>query len=177
MWRTAHLRDQSGFTLVELLIVVGMIGILSVAILATLNPIDQIQKGKDAKRKSDLAQIHRALELYYQDWGRYPPHTFNYSGAVNYQIISTDANDPVKEWGTSWTPYMERLPKDENSQKRYLYYSPDQQLFYLYASLDRGGKDPQVCNGGRACGNVPANTTCGGTNVCNYGVSSLNTAP
>jgi prepilin-type N-terminal cleavage/methylation domain-containing protein len=54
-----------GFTLVELLIVIALIGILSVAVLSTLNPIEQTNKASDAKYKNDAAEILGALERYY----------------------------------------------------------------------------------------------------------------
>lgn len=165
--------SHSGFTLVELLVVIGTIGILSVALLATLNPIEQIQKGKDAKRKSDLAQVAKALEIYYQDRGRYPAHS---TPSPLYRIVRLDGT--AAAWGEAFDPYMSKLPQDENQARTYLYYAPDPQRFYLFASLERGAKDQQACNGGLACLNVPQNVFCGSSRfVCNYGISSSNTSP
>ena len=52
-----------GFTLIELLVVIAIIGILSSVVLASLNSARQ--KGRDARRISDLKQIQLALELCY----------------------------------------------------------------------------------------------------------------
>jgi prepilin-type N-terminal cleavage/methylation domain-containing protein len=52
-----------GFTLIELLVVIAIIGLLSSVILASLNGARQ--KGRDARRLSDLKQLQVALELYY----------------------------------------------------------------------------------------------------------------
>ena len=52
-----------GFTLIELLVVIAIIGILSSIVLASLNSARQ--KGRDARRVSDLKQLQLALELYY----------------------------------------------------------------------------------------------------------------
>ena len=52
-----------GFTLIELLVVIAIIGILSSVVLASLNSARQ--KGRDAKRISDVKQLQLALELYY----------------------------------------------------------------------------------------------------------------
>lgn len=69
---------RKGFTLIELLVVIGILGILVITLLATINPIAQLQKANDAHRKSDLESIQRALELYYQDKGTYPPSSGNF---------------------------------------------------------------------------------------------------
>jgi prepilin-type N-terminal cleavage/methylation domain-containing protein len=60
-----------GFTLVELLIVIALIGILSVAVLSTINPIEQANKARDAKYKNDAAEILNALERYYASQQKY----------------------------------------------------------------------------------------------------------
>ena len=161
---------KKGFTLVEMLVVIGIISILSAFIIATLNPFEQFRKASDTQRKSDLAQVQRALEAYYQDFGRYPTASAN-------KIVYN--SNPVS-WGTAFAPYIDVLPKDPNSQKKYVYVvSNDGQSYWLYSALDRGSKDPQACNGGNACGglllNGISNTACGLT--CNYGVSSPNVSP
>lgn len=167
------MKNIKGFTLIELLLVVGILGILSAAILAILDPISQFQKGNDSKRKSDLSQIQKAIEIYYQDKGRYPRST----GSIYYCL--QDFFSPFTYYcgGSSWSPYMNVVPKDPNSSKRYIYNaSSDGQTYWIYASLERGGKDPQACNsGGTDCPNVPAANACGG--ACNYGVASTNTQP
>lgn len=61
---------SKGFTLIELLVVVAIIGILSSIVLASLNSARQ--KGRDARRVSDLKQLQLALELYYDANGAYP---------------------------------------------------------------------------------------------------------
>lgn len=157
--------------MVELLIVVGIIGVLSAAILMTLNPIDQIQKGRDAQRKSDLSQIQKALESYYQDNGRYPSHS-------NYKIVRLDGS--VADWGSAWQPYMAKLPKDsqESGSRRYIYYAgSDGQSYRLYSDLERGSKDPQACAGvcSGAASITELDSICAGG--CNYGVTSPNVSP
>jgi len=62
---------KKGFTLIELIVAIGIISILATFVLTALNPMAQFEKAQDVKRKSDLAQIARALEVYYQDNGKY----------------------------------------------------------------------------------------------------------
>ena len=64
-------QNNRAFTLIELLVVVAIIGILSSVVLASLNSARE--KARDSRRLSDVRQIQTALDLYYQDYGRYPP--------------------------------------------------------------------------------------------------------
>jgi prepilin-type N-terminal cleavage/methylation domain-containing protein len=61
-----------GFTLVELLIVITLIAILAVAIVATLNPIEQINRARDARYKNDASELLAAIERYYASTQEYP---------------------------------------------------------------------------------------------------------
>jgi prepilin-type N-terminal cleavage/methylation domain-containing protein len=61
---------SKGFTLIELLVVIAIIGLLASIILASLNTAQQ--KGRDARRISDLKEIQLALELYYDANSTYP---------------------------------------------------------------------------------------------------------
>jgi len=61
-----------GFTLVELLIVIALIGVLAAALVATLNPIEQINKARDARFKNDASELLAALERYYASTQSYP---------------------------------------------------------------------------------------------------------
>jgi type II secretion system protein G len=165
---------QKGLTLIELIVVIAIVGIFAAAVIAALNPFEQLKKSTDAKRKSDIAQLQRALELYYQDRGRYPTSSADYKIYINPQTIN---------WGSAWQPYISKLPADPNLSHTYIYYSPataNGQTYYIYANLERGAKDSQVCNAGNACASMstsgfPAANACGAT--CNYGVSSANVSP
>lgn len=61
-----------GFTLVELLIVIALIAILSVAVLATINPIEQANKAKDSTVQNDAAEVMNSYERYYANAQAYP---------------------------------------------------------------------------------------------------------
>ncbi len=53
-----------GFTLLELLIVIAIIAILSVALIIVINPAETLKKSRDANRISDLNTIKTALGIY-----------------------------------------------------------------------------------------------------------------
>src|SRR5258708_3928769 len=147
---------NAGFTLIELMIALAIMGMISALLLTQLNPFSQIQKANDARRKSDLSQIQKALELYYNDKGQYPQSN------VNYQIVF--GGSPVL-WGSAWQPYTAKVPADPSTASRiYAYYSTGQ-AYWLYASLERGISDPQVCSSGGTgiCASISANGIAAGS--------------
>lgn len=171
---------EKGFTLIEVMTVVGVIAFVTVALLSIVNPGLQLKKANDTKRKTDLAQIQRGLEVYYNDNGKYPAEALS----CNYSILGNngDFNDCI-EWGKPWTPYMDIIPQDKGSKKYVYHTTVDRQSYYLYASLENTGQNSGICpfnsgTGNNQCPNVPIGATCGGSNdICNYGVSSPNTSP
>lgn len=64
---------QKGFTIVELLIVIVVIGILAALVITTYNGIQQ--KGRNTERTTDLKAVQGQLEAYYASNGRYPSNT------------------------------------------------------------------------------------------------------
>lgn len=60
----SYKKNGAGFTLVELLVVIAVIGILSVGLLVTINPVKQLQKSRDTARKTALKQMHTAIQSY-----------------------------------------------------------------------------------------------------------------
>lgn len=167
---------QTGFTLIEIITAIGVLAILSSVVIAAINPIEQFNKTTDARRKTDLAQIKRALEVYYQDYGRYPEMTP--LGPDQHKICSDLACTQIVEWGQDFRPYMDVLPIEESSSKTYAYWTDSTgQSYAIYASLDRGSRDPQACHTDNSpCTNAELNgIDCGG--VCDYGVTSPNIAP
>jgi len=63
-------KREKGFTLIEILIVVAIIGILSSIVLVGLGSFRS--RGRDARRVADLREVQNALELYYAKTGAYP---------------------------------------------------------------------------------------------------------
>src|SRR3989344_1712300 len=85
-WNINLEKSGAGFTLIELIIVIALISIFIAGAIAVLDPLAQIQKANDARRKSDLTQIQKALESHYDDFQKYPLS----SGSPNYQIQYPD---------------------------------------------------------------------------------------
>jgi type II secretion system protein G len=178
---------KRGFTLVELLVVISILGVLATIGLMTFNSAQA--KGRDAQRKSDLKQISSALELYYNDYGAYPAS----SGANTGQIIGCPTTTgTVCGWGSGQftddkTIYMRQMPKDPMSNQSYYYRGVtvngvENQGFQLYAKLENT-QDATSCIGGD-CGvheDLPEGVVCSSGVVtasdCNFAVTSPNVAP
>lgn len=96
-----------GFTIVELLIVIVVIAILAAITIVAFNGIQK--RGNDSQRKSDIAAIAKALELYYIDNGRYPAG----SGSTTINASwSTTADASWQNLATALAPYAAKLPRD-----------------------------------------------------------------
>lgn len=168
---------NKGFTLIEFIIVFGFIAVLIGGGLIIVDPIAKLQKLNDQRRKSDLLQVAKALNNYYQSFKRYPANPGTCPSS-DYRLIRLDGS--AANWGESFKPYLNLLPKDPNSKNLYVYFVRcDGQAFYLYASLEQGTKDRKACNQGKTCVSLGVNgvrsNACGG--ICNFGVSSPNVSP
>ncbi|HEY4504534.1 MAG TPA: prepilin-type N-terminal cleavage/methylation domain-containing protein [Candidatus Paceibacterota bacterium] len=98
----SQLSTRKGFTLLELLIVIIIIGILAIIFLA--NFIGVRQRANDSRRKADLRQIQAALELYRYDQGSYPssPLPSCPNGTLLYGTTTYMAKIPCDPLGTSY---------------------------------------------------------------------------
>lgn len=124
------MRSAKGFTLVEMLLIIILVGILTTVVILIINPQEQLKKARDARRKDDLAQISKALGNYNLDNGSYPLST------SDYQIEGAP-------WNFSWQPYMVKAPQDPLPPRSYSYFS-NGKYYQLYAKLER--QDPQGCS-------------------------------
>ena len=96
-----NMKKQSGFTIVELLIVIVIIGILAAITIVAYNGIQQ--RARDSARTSDIAGVQKALELYRADNGIYPSvgtdnvgyNLSDLSTALVPKYINSIPNDPV----------------------------------------------------------------------------------
>lgn len=164
-----NLSPRNGFTLIELLVVIAILGILAAIGLASF--LGTQEKARDAKRKSDLDNIARALELYYNDYNEYP------AGESDGRIRGCGTSGAASpcSWGGPMNrggyDYMLELPEDPSGNKYFYRRNVSTGGYQIYALLENTDDGDVV---------APANITnpdpiCEGTTtVCNYGISSPN---
>jgi len=96
--RLARSHNQKGFTLVELMVVVVILGILAALVVPVLS--EQIHRARDGRTLADMKTIHNALQLYFADENRYPVHT---TGTTPNTIITPNR---LSDYG------LDVIPKD-----------------------------------------------------------------
>lgn len=79
-----------GFTMIELLIVIAILGVLAVAVLSAINPVEQINRGRDTGSRSDAEQLLSAIDRFNAFQAYYP---WQSGGAdVVYKIVLADSD-------------------------------------------------------------------------------------
>jgi len=96
------LQAKRGFTLVELLVVIAVIGVIAAMLLP--NAFKSVEKAKVAKLESDMATLKTAALIYYSDTGRFPPDkAFSNGVGEDPGFMTNVAHDP------NWDgPYLEQ---------------------------------------------------------------------
>jgi general secretion pathway protein G len=125
-------RNGKGFTLVEIMVVVVILGILAVLIVPRV--IGRSDEARVAAAKHDIAAISQSLKLYKLDNGRFPSNEQGLQA-----LVAKPASAPVP---TNWKPYLDKLPKDPWGNT-YMYLNPgvngEIDVFSLGADGQPGG--------------------------------------
>ena len=142
---------KNGFTLMELLVVIAIISILTIVTVGQFNTAKK--KANDVARKGDLNAVSKALQMYFTDYGVFPP-----VNKITWGNVFTDVTGYV---------YMKLLPVENYTNIPYCYkISLDGKKYALYANLENT-TDKECTVGAYSCG--------GRSNAYCYGVTSPNT--
>lgn len=145
-----------GFTLVELLIVITLVGILSAFFINTSQ--NSLKISRDGKRKTDLEQIRAGIETYRADCNSYP---------LTSEIAFTYPSSSLVGDGTptncrATNTYINAIPTDPQRSAGTSYrYASAGTTYEICAALETG-------TGTVTCGGL---STCG-SSTCNYKVTS-----
>ena len=126
-----------GFTLVELLIVIGILAVLTSAVVVVLNPAQLLAQARDSQRMSDLDAVRSSISFYLST------ATSTSLGTTAYCMASTTSggtactqNSSTVVTGTGWVSVsltqssggspLSVLPTDPTNSAQYYYaYKPD----------------------------------------------------
>ena len=146
-------RNQNGFTLVEMLVVIAIIGIL--ASLAIPNMTKARNKAKEAEVKANLHVIQAALERFYTDNGQYPAYIGggDLGGWIRFQVRMRDAGNDDARWLID--PLIEKGYIDPSYPSN-PFVNPSQSITIVQATggnNEAGTGDPRFGSGGDIVGN------------------------
>lgn len=96
----------AGLSLIELIIALTIISILLVGTIAAVDPITQINKGKDAQKRQDLIAFKDAFDLFYHDTNCYPQDL----AAVNALPSQNYIKELPDNFSTEYTYFPEPPP-------------------------------------------------------------------
>lgn len=123
-------QSQSGFTLIEVMVVVVILAILATLIVPKI--INRPEQARVVKAQQDVLAIQNALELYKLDNGFYP------STDQGLQALSTKPNSNPKPENYAQGGYLKRLPVDPWGHP-YQYLNPGEHAeIDVYANDNKG---------------------------------------
>jgi general secretion pathway protein G len=109
------MKKQRGFSLIEIMVVVVILGILASIVVPKI--ISRPDEARIVKAKQDVLSIQNALDLYKLDNGVYPSTD---QGLM--ALVEKPSSNPTPQ---DWKPYLKSLPKDPWGRE-YLYLNPGQ---------------------------------------------------
>ena len=140
------MRKNKGFTLIELMIVVAIIGIL--AAIAIPNYLDGIEKSRQSRSMAEIRTMVISMQTFSLDFGGYINSSYNGEVAHNWINVFDNNGDPILI-----PDYIQAVPAADGWGNPYFYYggpdgaSPNQKLGsgevtamkYCVYSLGKGG--------------------------------------
>ena len=134
MKKNQNRKSAAGFSLIEIIVIISIIGFLSSIVLVASK--NASIRGRDARRMADIRQMDSAIQAYIADNGHAP-----YLGSLRCNLTNLGDNschaNEVNVFGwqeleKDLKPYISRLPKDPCGINCYERYYSRQYFSYLY---------------------------------------------
>lgn len=129
---------QRGFTFIELVVVIAILLIIFTLVTVLVHPLDQLKKGRDNQRLSDVNILDRVMSDYLLDNYRYPDQ-INVLRSSN--VLPTGSSDLTNS-NSGWiyenlSSYTERLPIDPKNDSDFFYtYIHNETSYEINAKLE-----------------------------------------
>jgi prepilin-type N-terminal cleavage/methylation domain-containing protein len=126
------MKKRDGFTILELLVVISIIGLIAGVVIIAIN--DSRTKGQDSGKKVQLQEVLKALELYYSDTGIYPDDGTPADNATG---------DVLTDIGSGFVggAYLKRLPNDSDVYQYCVSSDRKSLIFAVNTEDDKGGSN------------------------------------
>ncbi len=160
-------KNARGFTLIEILVVIGIIAVLAAIVIVAINPARQFAQARNTQRTSDVTTISNALGQYRADNKGSLPNGLTTPLATS-TIDSTTASGHVSICGSLYPNYMTTgFPQDPGITNSAPITDCSSYISGYSVAIDPLGRtwvyapSTESLNGGGAC-------TTGATPTCNY---------
>ena len=127
---TGRLRDRSGFTLIEIMVVIVILGLLAALVVPKL--IGRTEEAKKTQARVQIRNIEQALGLFKLDNGFYPATDQGIEALIKIPDVGRIPKNYRKDG------YLDRLPKDPWGNP-YVYVSPGTNRDYEISSYGADG--------------------------------------
>ena len=108
MTESANIRAERGFTLLELIIVIAIIGILAAIAMPAMK--DMPTRANEAVLKTNLHTLRDVIDQYYGDKGHYPP---SLDALVENGYLRKIPVDPMTKRNDTWVTVLEEIDPDK----------------------------------------------------------------
>lgn len=135
-YNAIYYSKNSGFTLIEVMVVVVILGILAALIVP--NIINRPQQARITKAKTDILSIQNALDLYKLDNGAYPTTEQGLQA-----LVTRPTTDPIPpSWNASG--YLQSLPMDPWGVPYQYANDNDKVTIFSYGPSGKSGGDANI---------------------------------
>lgn len=129
------MKSEKGFTLIELLVTIAVIGLIAGIVVVSVGSVRD--KARDTRRKTDLDQLSKALEIYYSDNDQYP------TTGGNWTILNGVDDSLTKKLVPKYIEMMPQDPKGTNQLPFVYKYASDGKHFALDCAVENNSDKDQ----------------------------------